>query len=505
MSRGRVVPDVLAAVDLGSNSFHMVVARYSHGQLVILDRLREMVRLAAGLGDSGRLDDTATDRALRCLERFGQRLRAMRADGVRVVGTNALRRAKRKRWFLERARAALGHPIEIISGLEEARLIYSGVAHTSPMSPDKRLVIDIGGGSTEAVIGEGFNPLLLESLSVGCVGLTTNFFDDGRISAKRLERARTAVRLELEPVQEAYRKMGWLQAFGSSGTVRVISDVLHHLKPESPHITLENLNALAERVIAAGHVDELDLADVDAERAPVFPAGLAILLEVVESFGIDRVRVAEGAMREGLLYDLMGRFTNEDARVRSVRAMEKRYHIDELQADRVEATAVALLEQVESAWGLEDPLAESVLRWAARLHETGLDIAHSKYHRHSAYLLEHADMPGFPREEQLLLAALVGGHRRQLSVESLEDLLPPWERLAEFLIVILRIAVLLHRGRSPQPLPEVQLSVKSRNITLELPQRWMKEHPLTLEDLEQERGYLKEAGFRLTIVQETGS
>ena len=500
MSGGRVVvPDVLAAVDLGSNSFHMVVARYSHGQLVILDRLREMVRLAGGLGDSGRLDDAATERALRCLERFGQRLRAMRADSVRVVGTNALRRAKRKRWFLERARAALGHPIEIISGLEEARLIYSGVAHTSPMSPDKRLVIDIGGGSTEVVIGEGFEPLLLESLSVGCVGLSASYFDDGRISAKRFERARTAVRLELEPVQEAYRKMGWLQAFGSSGTVRVISDVVRGLSPESPHITLDNLNVLADRVIAAGHVDDLDLPEVDAERAPVFPAGLAIMMEVVESFGIDRVRVAEGAMREGLLYDLMGRFTDEDARVRSVRAMEKRYHIDESQAERVESTAVGLLEQVESEWGLEDPLAESVLRWAARLHETGLDIAHSKYHRHSAYLLEHADMPGFPREEQLLLAALVGGHRRQLSFESLEDLLPPWDRLAEFLIVLLRLAVLLHRGRSPQPLPEVRLTVKGRGITMELPQRWMKEHPLTLEDLEQERAYLKEAGFRLTI------
>jgi len=497
------VPDVLAAVDLGSNSFHMVVARYSHGQLVILDRLREMVRLAAGMGASGRLDDAATDRALRCLERFGQRLRAVRADSVRVVGTNALRHARRKRWFLEHARAALGHPIEIISGLEEARLIYSGVAHTSPMSPDKRLVIDIGGGSTEAVIGEGFNPLLLESLSVGCVGLSAAYFEDGRISAKRLERARTAVRLELEPVLEAYRKMGWLQAFGSSGTVRVIGDTLRASSPESPHITLENLNGLAERVIAAGHVDELDLPEVDTERAPVFPAGLAILLEVVESFGIDRVRVAEGAMREGLLYDLMGRFTDEDARERSVRAMGKRYHVDESQAERVETTAVGLLEQVESEWGLEDPLAESVLRWAARLHETGLDIAHSKYHRHSAYLLEHADMPGFPREEQLLLAALVGGHRRQLSFESLEDLLPPWDRLAEFLMVLLRLAVLLHRGRSPQPLPEVRLTVRSRNITLELPQRWIKEHPLTLEDLEQERAYLKEAGIRLTIVEDS--
>src|ERR1700678_4263746 len=227
MSGGRVVvPDVLAAVDLGSNSFHMVVARHSHGQLVIMDRLREMVRLAAGLDGSGRLYEAATERALRCLERFGQRLRAMRADSVRVVGTNALRTAKRKRWFLERARAALGHPIEIISGLEEARLIYSGVAHTSPMSPDKRLVIDIGGGSTEVVIGQGFDPFWLERLSVGCVGLRASFFDDGTISAKRLERARTAVRLELEPVQEAYRKLGWLQAFGSSGAGGGLREVL---------------------------------------------------------------------------------------------------------------------------------------------------------------------------------------------------------------------------------------------------------------------------------------
>ncbi len=499
MSRSRVVPDVLAAVDLGSNSFHMVVARRSHGQLVILDRLREMVRLAAGLSANGLLDDESEERALRCLERFGQRLRAMNANSVRVVGTNALRRAKRKRWFLERARAALGHPIEIISGLEEARLIYSGVVHTSPMSPDKRLVIDIGGGSTEVVIGEGFNPLLLESLSVGCVDLSSLHFEGGRISEKRFERARTAVRLELEPIQESYRKLGWQQVIGSSGTVRVIADVLRREDPAEPHITLTALRKLAERVIASGHVNDLDLPDVDAERAPVFPAGLAILLEVAESLGVEKLRAADGAMREGLLYDLVGRFTDEDARVRSVRAMEKRYHVDDKQADRVEATAVALLQQVEESWGLEDPLAEMALRWAARLHESGLDIAHSKYHRHSAYLMQHADMPGFPREEQLLLSALVGGHRRQLAFEALEDLLPPWDRLAEFLIVVLRMAVLLHRGRSPLALPEVQAKAKGRSLHLELPQHWMKDHPLTLEDLEQERQYLKEAGFRLSF------
>ncbi len=498
MTSGRAVPDVLAAVDLGSNSFHMVVARHSHGQLSILDRLRETVRLAAGLDDGGRLDESAVDRALRCLGRFGERLRAMHADSVRVVGTNALRRARRKRWFLERARAALGHPIEIISGLEEARLIYSGVAHTSPLTPDRRLVIDIGGGSTELVIGQGFDPILLESLSVGCVGLA-RIFDDGRVTPKRLERARTTVRLELEPILERYRKQGWLEAFGSSGTVRVIGEVLRRMVPEDPWISAASLHKIEERMLAAGNVARLESLGVDAERAPVFPSGFAILLELVESLAIERLRIAEGAMREGLLYDLMGRFTDEDARVRSVRAMEARYHVDARQADRVEATAVALLAQVESEWGLEDPFAELALRWAARLHETGLDIAHSKYQRHSAYLLEHADMPGFPREEQLLLAALVGGHRRQFSLESLEDLVPPWDRLGEYLIVLLRLAVLLHRGRSAAPLPDVRLRVKGRQLALELPARWMKEHPLTIEDLVEERQYLKAAGFRLTL------
>ena len=315
-----------------------------------------------------------------------------------------------------------------------------------------------------------------------------SYFDDGSISEKRFERARTAVRLELEPISEAYRKLGWLQAFGSSGTVRVIGDVVRRLNPESPRITLENLRALADRIIAAGHVDDLDLEDVDAERAPVFPAGLAIMLEIVENFGIDRVRVAEGAMREGLLYDLMGRFTDEDARVRSVRAMEKRYHVDAQQADRVETTAAALLAQVETEWGLEDPLAELMLRWAARLHEAGLDIAHSKYHRHSAYLLEHADMPGFPargaavarcaggRPSPAALVRVARGPRPSLGPSRGVSHRAPAARRG------------LHRGRSLDPLPDaVRLVVKGHSLTLELPEKWMKDHPLTIEDLEQER------------------
>src|SRR5580700_5268201 len=229
--------EVIAAVDLGSNSFHMVVARYSHGQLVIIDRLREMVRLASRISDDGRLDKEAAGRALACLERFGQRLRDMNARNVRVVGTNALRVARRKQAFLERAREALGFPIEIVSGMEEARLIYSGVAHNLPNEAGRRLVTDIGGGSTELIIGEQYDPLELESLQIGCVSLSARYFGEGRLSPRRIERARLAARLELEPIQAAFLRRGWDRAFGSSGTVRAIADSIRQLDPTASSIS----------------------------------------------------------------------------------------------------------------------------------------------------------------------------------------------------------------------------------------------------------------------------
>src|SRR5579863_361942 len=258
-SAPRPVPDVLAAVDLGSNSFHMVVARYTHGQLVIIDRLREMVRLAAGVAENGRIDKEAAARALSCLQRFGQRLRDMRADSVRVVGTNALRLAHRKQAFLERAREALGHPIEIISGMEEARLIYGGVAHTMPSEPGKRLVVDIGGGSSELVIGDGLTPLEMESLQMGCVSVSERFFRDGKISTKRIERARMAARLELEPVQAAFRRRGWEHSAGSSGTVRAIGEAIRELDPQAVMITPAGLERVLRFLTERGHVRELNL------------------------------------------------------------------------------------------------------------------------------------------------------------------------------------------------------------------------------------------------------
>jgi exopolyphosphatase/guanosine-5'-triphosphate,3'-diphosphate pyrophosphatase len=477
----------------------MVVARYSHGQLVIIDRLREMVRLAAGVEENGRIDKDAAARALACLQRFGQRLRDMHADSVRVVGTNALRLARRKQAFLERAREALGHPIEIIGGMEEARLIYSGVAHTMPSEPGRRLVVDIGGGSTELVIGEALTPLELESLQMGCVNVSERFFRDGKISAKRLANARVAARLELEPVQAAFRRRGWDQAAGSSGTVRAIGEAIRELDPQANTITPVGLERVLRFLTEAGHVRELNLAAITDDRRPVFPGGTAILAEVFDVLGIKEMRIAEGAMREGLLYDMLGRFTDEDARERSVRGMQGRYHVDLAQAERVEASVLGFLEQTREAWRLDDPLGQLALKWAARLHEIGLDVSHSGYHRHGAYLLENADMPGFPREEQRLLARLVGGHRRKLSLDGLDELVPPWDRGALYLIVLLRLAVLLHRGRSPTALPAIELSAKPRSLELRFPARWLKDHPLTTADLQQEIDYLKPHGFRVRV------
>jgi len=365
------VPDVLAAVDLGSNSFHMVVARYSHGQLVIIDRLREMVRLAAGVAENGRIDKDVAARALACLQRFGQRLRDMHADSVRVVGTNALRLAHKKQAFLERAREALGHPIEIIAGMEEARLIYSGVAHTMPSEPGKRLVVDIGGGSTELIIGEALNPLELESLQMGCVSWSERFFRDGKISAKRFERARLAARLELEPVQAEFRHLGWDNCAGSSGTVRAIGEVIRALDPAALVINPAGIARAIEYCVDAGHARELTLEPITEDRRPVFPGGLAILAEIFSVLDIQEMRIAEGAMREGLLYDMLGRYKREDARERTVRAMQQRYHVDIAQAERVEATARNFLEQTREAWKLEEPFAHLALKWASRLHEIG--------------------------------------------------------------------------------------------------------------------------------------
>lgn len=499
MTRNPRVPDVLAAVDLGSNSFHLVVARHVEGQLIVIDRLREMVRLAAGIGEDGRLDKDVAARALACLERFGQRLSDVHADGVRAVGTSALRVARRTQSFLERAREALGHPIEVVSGREEARLIYSGVAHTLPDDPGRRLVVDIGGGSTELIIGQRMEPLALESVKLGCVSLSARHFGDGKLTAKRFARARLAARQELEAIQAAYLQLGWENAAGSSGTVRAVLEAQRELDPAATLITAEGIEAVIEELVRAGQTTAIGLNAVTEERRAVFPGGIAVLAEVFAQLKVKQMRFAEGAMREGLLYDMLGRYTHEDARERTVRSMQQRYHVDLAQAARVEQTAMDFLAMARESWQLNDPLAELALRWAARLHEVGLDVAHSGYHRHGAYLLENADMPGFTREEQQILARIVGSHRRKLDTTALEELQRPWDSHALYLVLLLRLAVLLHRSRSEAALPQIQLVARPRTLELRFKLRSFRDQPLTAADLNDEIDFLRAHGLRLRV------
>lgn len=489
----------MAAVDLGSNSFHMVVARGHHGQLAIVDRLREMVRLASGLGDHGYLDNESQDRALGCLRRFGQRLRDMQAHKVRVVGTNTLRKARNSEGFLTAAEQALGHPVEVISGIEEARLIYLGVSHHIDRANGPNLVADIGGGSTELIIGEGFEPRRLESLAIGCVSMSRRFFDGGRLSQKRFDKARMAARLELSPVRASFQRLGWINAIGSSGTIKTTAAVAQGLGLVESGITQPALKGIMQEMVAARRVDDLNLPGLASDRAPVFAGGVAILAEILNALGIERLQISEGALREGLLYDLLGRLQQEDARERTIRAMQLRYHVDEEQAQRTEATAVDLLARVASPWTLVDERYAVLLRWGARLHEVGLDIAHSKYHQHGGYLLANADMPGFVRLEQQLLATLVGYHRRKLDDLALEMLPERWREPCFKLIVLLRLAVLLNRSRSPVELPAIELTPGSNRLGLQFPKDWFLENPLTQADLSQEQAWLEARGFQLHL------
>lgn len=495
-------PDVLAAVDLGSNSFHMVVARFAHGQLTVIDRLREMVRLASGLDAGNRLSETSQARALATLQRFGERLRDMQAGGVRVVATNTLRKARSTGRFLQRAGKALGHPVEIISGIEEARLIYLGASHNLPRVDGPQLVVDIGGGSTEIIAGKGLEPSAMESLAIGCVSLSERCFPEGRLSAKNFDKARLQVRLELEPVRSQFRKVTPAQVAGTSGSIRAAYAVLSALNRVSAGITVDGLEYLIGQLTAAGRISELRLPELSEDRAEVFPGGIAILVEVMRALAIPSMTIADGALREGILYDMIGRLTDEDARMRTVRAMAARYQVDLAQAERVETTALQLYTQASANWDLTDNH-RLLLSWAARLHELGLDIAHAHYHRHGAYVLENADMPGFPREEQQILACLVLSHRRRFDRRVFSVLPVPSQRPAVRLAVLLRLAALVHRSRTGSASPELRLRVRGRTVRLQVPATWLQGNPLTLADLERERDFLKEADYELIIQRRT--
>jgi len=496
-AKAPATPEQVAAVDLGSNSFHMVVARPEHGRLHVLDRLRERVALAEGLDDEGRLTPEATERALACLDRFGQRLAHMPPQTVRAVGTSALRQAKNAKSFLAAARRRLGYEIEVVGGLEEARLIYLGVSHSHGSMPSRRLVIDIGGGSTECILGEGFAPLVSDSFRMGCIRYSRRFFPKGDITREAMRHARLKARLQLEGVASRYRKLGWDGCIGASGTIQAVYEILKSNDwTQNDGIQPEGLHNLRRLLIEQGHVDRLDIAGLAVDRAPVIAGGVAVLCGVFDSFEIEELQPSAGALREGLLYDLLGRIRHEDVRDTTIRGLFERYHIDTAHAARVLDTAQMLLEATREGWALESVQLQRALGWAAQLFEIGLSIAYSGHHRHGAYILANADLPGFSLSDQELLSALILGHRRKPR-RALLDALPAPEE-ARRIVCLLRLAVLLHRSRSPEPLPPIGLRATASGLALEFPAGWLEEHALTAENLSTEAERLKALDLELT-------
>ena len=484
----------LAALDLGSNSFHLLVAQENNGRIQVIDKIKETVRLAEGLLEGDELTSEVMERALDCLNRFSQRLRGLQPHDVRVVGTNSLRRARNSKKFLQDVEQILNSKVEVISGREEARLIYLGVSHSLEDNFDRRLVVDIGGGSTEIVLGRSFRAEITESLHLGCVSMTHRCFGDGRLSSGHFKKAIELARQELEPFVHRYLDSGWDTAIGASGTILAISEILLSLRPEEESITRAGLDAIRKVMVDAKHIDNLSILGLDPERAQILPGGLAILCGLFESLNIDNMQASSGALREGLLYDLIGRVHDQDVRENSVRDLAGRYHIDSSHARRVRESAIALLAQVATAWDLTDSRDKLLLGWAADLHEIGMDIAHSQYHKHGGYLLQNMELSGFSRLDQSDLATLVRSHRRKFPTDAEK----PTESLVR-LLVVLRLAVLLHRSRDSEPLPHIDVQIKNEKILLRFPQDWLAGHPLTKLDLEQEAQHLSELPLVLKI------
>ena len=473
--------ETLAAIDLGSNSFHLQVARVVGDQFYPLDNLREPVRLGAGLGADKLLDEAAQERALACLERFGERLRGLDRHAVRAVGTNTLRVAKNGKAFLKRARAALGFPIEVIAGREEARLIFIGVQHGLPPLKEERLVVDIGGGSTELIIGAKLKPRRLESLYMGCVSYSLKYFPGGRLTRAAFKRAEIAARNELQPIVSQFSKRHWTEAIGSSGTARALAEIAQANGFGDGTITPAALEKLRASMTRAGDTEHLDLTGIRPDRVPVLPGGLAILTAVLSELDIARMTVATGGMREGLLYDLLGRVHRHDMRDVTVAQFMHRYHVDAPQARRVSELALSLYGKLGADERDDDVML--LLERAAKLHEIGISVAYSGYHKHSAYILDKADMPGFSRDEQAELALLVLAHRRSLKKiqPQLDDAFVDWRA-----VLALRLAALFYRGRIDFDLPAIQAKSQGSRFRLSVDTAWLDSNPLTAAALRDE-------------------
>lgn len=498
-----------AAIDLGSNSFHMIIARDIDGQMQVVDKHKEMVRLRAGLDENGYLDEVSFDSAISCLERFGQLLKGFPEEHVRAVGTNTLRNARNSKEFLRQAKEALGHEIQIIAGQEEARLIYLGVSHGLPSSDEQRLVMDIGGGSTEYIIGVGFEQRHLTSTEMGCVSITQRYFKGDEITERDMVNAINACRIILRPHHMSLTRLGWKTAIGASGTIKAIGTLLRENGWSDDDITLEGMLKLKSYLETHGSISQAIYAGLKGlknERVPVLAGGLAILIATFQELSIDKMQVSANALREGLIFDTLGRLYEADVRETSVANMQNWLKIDTAQAQRVAYTALSFFQEVHEKWKLDKDSYNypKLLKWAAQLHEAGMAISYKRYRHHSAYLIENSEMAGFTQQEKSMLAAMMLNHRGKFSREPFEALTAPHNESLVYLTVLLRLAVRIHRGRdmdvSNMETSKIRLQIENgTDLKLFFEAGWLAEHPLTQLDLEIEAERLKAMNFNLTF------
>jgi len=468
-----------AAIDLGSNSFHMVVAQEDGGNIRIIDSLRHPVRLGDGLDKNKNIKQETLDRGLLTLGQFAQRLRDVPKKRIRAVGTNTLRRAKNRKQFMSQAEELIGRPIEIISGREEARLIYSAVSHALPELNSKRLVLDIGGGSSELIIGKKLKPCLMESINIGSVSFSKRYFADGKLTKENFKKAVLGAQLELEPVQRGYRKKGWSEVIGCSGTIKAVSRLHQEFGLSDGEITLAGINKLIEQFCKAGEVSALQLEQVSKDRKQVLAGGISVLKAIIKSLNIESLQTSQVALREGLIFDMIGQVEHHNTQQQTIDSLTNRYSVDSDQAIRVEATAKRLYKLVADSWKLDASIDLQQLTWAAQLHEIGLGISHTHYHKHGAYILDNADLLGFSIAEQSVLAFLVRYHRRKLDLEAFSGINRAEQDRIGRLLSLLRLSVLIHRGRHDIDSKALEFKVKDNQLSVIVDQKWMDEHPLT--------------------------
>ena len=491
--------NLYAVLDLGSNSFHLLIAKQDEQQLVYIDRVKDMVRLASYLNENDTISPEGIERALSSLRIFAERLSGIPSKNIRAIGTNTLRAASNTESFLTTAESIIGAPIEIITGDEEARLIWQGVSRDFPNDGKRRLVVDIGGGSTEFIVGKTI-PRYRRSVYMGCVSFTRLYFPDGTVTSKKFKRAVTATRSELQSLIRRFQSKNWDEANGASGTIRYIQQLLIDNQKADHTIPVEGLKWLGEQLIKAEKPEKLELEGLETNRLPILPAGLAILTGIFEELGIEEMKVSEYSLKEGVISELVGHTKSAETHHQTVNYLVKKYRLDKMQARRVEATALQFYRYLaasngESTSPRNSQLDENLLRWAANLHEIGLSVGYAGYHKHSAYLIENTDMPGFSRAEQKSLSFLLLNHRRKLRVlQSSYGFKPDWT-----LVLVLRLACLFNRRRLRFRFPKCNLQATDSGWKITLPARWLSAHPLTEEDLSQESNYWTRQNLKLEI------